>query len=141
MRQRYAHLDPEVLRRLLESLGLKRLFQQLVLATSGDVEEAMEWMRHLQREGYIQPDVDLEAFFAQLEAERLIQRDADGQPSLTVAAERQIRRSAFEEVFSGLHKAGPGYHPIPASGDGVERQPETRAYRFGDELHGIDSVR
>ncbi len=34
----------------------------------------------------------------------------------------------------------PGYHPVRSAGDGVERLPERRPYRFGDELHHIDMV-
>lgn len=109
--------------------------------TSGDVDEAMEWMRHLQREGYLDESIDLDAFFAALEEERMLERNADGELSLTLGADRQIRRSAFEEVFSGLRKGGPGYHPIPSSGEGVEAQPETRPYRFGDDIQGLDAVR
>jgi uncharacterized protein with von Willebrand factor type A (vWA) domain len=39
-----------------------------------------------------------------------------------------------------LKKAGPGYHPIHAAGEGVERLPETKRYSFGDELHAIDAM-
>ena len=47
MRHRYRWLDPDLLRALLAGLDLLRLFNQLVLASDGDVEEAMEWMRQL----------------------------------------------------------------------------------------------
>ena len=53
MRHRYLHLDPELLRQLLAGLDLQRLWNQLLLAASGDVDEAMEWLRELQRQGYI----------------------------------------------------------------------------------------
>jgi uncharacterized protein with von Willebrand factor type A (vWA) domain len=141
MRHRYGFLDPDLLKSLLQGQDLKRLFQQLLLVTSGDVDEAMEWMRQIQSQGYLDESIDLEAFFAALERDRFLERDPDGGLNLTLGAERQIRRSAFEEVFSGLRKGGPGYHPIPASGDGLETQPETRPYRFGDDIHGLDAVR
>ncbi len=141
MRHRYRHLDPELLRSLLAGLELQRLFNQLVLASGGDIEEAMEWMRYLQKEGYIDEAVDLEAFFDALEEQQLVGRDDDGNLGLTGRGERTIRRGAFEEVFSGLRKGGPGYHPVRAEGEGVERLPETRPWRFGDEVHAIDSVR
>ena len=66
MRTRYAHLDPELIQRLLAEMGLRRLFNHLLLQTGGDVEEAMRWMRMLQERGYLDPDLDLDAFFAQL---------------------------------------------------------------------------
>ncbi|MEO8505424.1 MAG: VWA domain-containing protein [Acidobacteriota bacterium] len=141
MRHRYSHLDPELLRQLLAGMDLLRLFNQLALASGGDVDEAMEWMRQLQAQGYIDESVDLDAFFASLEDQQLVQRDGEGGMQLTSGGERKIRKSAFEEVFSSLGKGGPGFHAIRSSGDGVERLPETRPYAFGDELTHLDSVK
>ncbi len=141
MRHRYSYLDPDLLQALLRELDLERLFNQLLLASGGDVEEAMEWMRFLQEQGYLPQDLDLAAFFARLEDQQLLERDLLGGLQLTASGERRIRRSAFEEIFSGLSRGGPGYHPVRAAGDGVERLPETRPYQFGDELHHIDMVR
>lgn len=141
MRHRYAHLDPALLAALLAGLDLRRLWNQLLLGAGGDPETAMDWMRQLQEQGYIDPSVDLEAFFASLEEEGRIGRDGEGGLHLTSAGERQIRKSAFEEVFSSLGRSGPGYHPIRSSGEGLERLPETRPYAFGDELHHLDAAR
>jgi Ca-activated chloride channel family protein len=141
MRHRYLHLDPALLKELLEGLDLLRLFNQLLLAGAGDAERARAWMRELQERGYIDEGVDLETFFARLEEQGLLARDSQGALQLTTSGTRQVRRSAFEEVFSSLRKAGPGYHPIPAAGEGAERLPETRPYEFGDELHAIDGIR
>ena len=141
MRHRYLYLDPELIKGLLASLDLLRLFNQLLLAAAGDPDQAREWMRELQGRGYVDESADLEAFFAQLEEQGLLERNPDGALALTTSGTRQLRRSAFEEVFSNLKKAGPGYHAIPAGGDGVERLPETRPYAFGDDLHAIDGIR
>ena len=122
-------------------MDLLRLFNQLVLATGGDVEEAMDWMRYLQREGHISDAIDLEAFFASLEDQQLVNRDSEGGMQLTAGGERRIRRSAFEEIFSNLDRSGPGYHPTPAAGEGIERLPETRPYKFGDDIHLLDPAR
>ena len=78
MRHRYAHLDPRLLQALMEEMSLQNLFNQLVLAAGGDPEQAMEWMRYLQQEGYISESIDLEAFFDSLEEQQMIQRDGDG---------------------------------------------------------------
>ena len=40
MRLRYAELDPDLLRALRTLMDLRRLFDDLVLRTGGDVEEA-----------------------------------------------------------------------------------------------------
>ena len=141
MRHRYLHLDPALIERLLANLDLMRLFNELLLASGGDVERTMEWMRQLQARGYISDDADLAAFFAELEQQRLIGRDGAGTLSLTTTGERHIRRTAFEEIFSSLERGAAGYHPTHAHGEGVERLPETRAYEFGDEVHRIDGSR
>ncbi|HEY4589645.1 MAG TPA: hypothetical protein VII86_10490, partial [Thermoanaerobaculia bacterium] len=141
MRHQYLYLDPELIKALLAGLDLLRLFNQLVLATGGDVEEAMDWMRYLQQQGHLPEEIDLEQFFASLENQSLVARDNQGALQLTTGGERKIRRSAFEEIFSTLDKTSPGYHQIRAAGEGIERLPETRPYSFGDDIHLLDSSR
>ncbi len=141
MRHQYFHLDPELLRQILAGIDLMRIFNQLLLAAGGDPEEAMNWMRYLQEQGYLDEGLDLEAFFRQLEEQRLVERDAEGGLGLTGAGERQIRKSALETIFSGLRKGDAGYHSARSAGEGTEPLPETRPYVFGDDLHRIDSVR
>jgi uncharacterized protein with von Willebrand factor type A (vWA) domain len=141
MRHRYVHLDPELLRSLLADLDLRRLFNQVLLAASGDVAAAMEWLREMQERGLIDDELDLAAFLASLEDESLLERDAEGGLRLSAGGERRLRASAFEEVFSGLKKAGPGYHPVTAAGEGLDPQPETRPWRFGDDLQHLDPLR
>ena len=141
MRHQYLYLDPELIQQILAGLDLLRLFNQLVLATGGDVEEAMDWMRYLQQQGHLPEDIDLEQFFASLENQNMVARDGEGGLQLTTGGERKIRRSAFEEIFSTLDKTSPGYHQIRASGEGIERLPETRPYSFGDDIHLLDSSR
>ena len=65
MRHQYLYLDPELIQALLAGLDLLRLFNQLVLATGGDVEEAMDWMRYLQQQGHLPEEIDLEAVLRQ----------------------------------------------------------------------------
>jgi Ca-activated chloride channel homolog len=141
MRHQYLYLDPALIQAILAGLDLLRLFNQLVLATGGDVDEAMDWMRYLQAEGHLPEELDLEAFFASLEEQNLVGRNSEGGRQLTTGGERRIRRSAFEEVFSTLDRSGPGYHPIRGAGEGIERLPETRPYNFGDDVHLLDSAR
>jgi uncharacterized protein with von Willebrand factor type A (vWA) domain len=141
MRHRYGYLDPDLIRRLLSEMGLRRLFNQLLLQSAGDVEEAMRWMRVLQERGYLDPEIDLDAFFAQLLDENTIGEDGEGNLVLASGGERQIRRDALDEIFGGLQKSITGYHSVPTAGQGTERLTETRQYQFGDDPMSIDSVR
>ncbi len=141
MRHRYSYLDPQLLQQLLQGLNLENVFNQLILASGGDVEQAREWMRYLQQQGYLPEGLDLDAFFEQLQEQQVVAPDGEGTLQLTGVGERRIRRSAFDEIFQQMRRGGPGYHAVQAAGDGVERLPETRPFRFGDELHNIDMVR
>src|SRR5438105_267391 len=141
MRHRYSYLDPELIKQLLAEMGLRRLFNHLLLQSGGDVEEAMRWMRALQERGYIDPNIDLDAFFARLIEENIIGQDANGNVVLASGGERQIRRDALDEIFGGLQKSMSGYHSVANAGQGSERLTETRAYQFGDDPMSIDSIR
>jgi uncharacterized protein with von Willebrand factor type A (vWA) domain len=141
MRHRYRYLDPKLLQAILASLDLQNLFNQLLLVSGADVDDAMEWMRQLQEQGYVSDQIDLEAFLDSLEDQDVLERDGEGRLQLTGVGERRIRRSAFEEIFTQLKRGGPGYHPVRAAGEGLERLPETRAYAFGDEVQNLDMLR
>ena len=141
VRQRYSYLDPELIRQLLSEMGLRRLFNHLLLQTGGDVEEAMRWMRALQDRGYLDPDIDLDAFFARLTEENVVGQDANGNLVLAAGGERQIRRDALDEIFGGLQKSLTGSHSVANAGQGTERLTETRSYQFGDDPMSIDSIR
>ncbi len=141
MRHRYGYLDPEVIKAALAGLDLTRLWNDLVMMAGGDPEQALEWMRQLQAAGHLDPTVDLDAFLASLEDDETVTRAANGKLVLSAVGQRRIRRSAFEEIWNGLARSGAGQHTTTSPGDGGEALPETRRYRFGDELHRIDPMR
>src|SRR3984893_19209856 len=140
MRYRYADSPIDLLRGLLTFQELLTLFLQLVLQTGGDVEESLRWMRYLQERGMIDPGIDLEEFRKELQKSEMVE-ERGGQLTLTAAGERRIRRSALEEIFTSLTKAGSGYHTVPRAGSGGELLPETRQYEFGDNPSAIDGIR
>src|SRR5947209_18320901 len=140
-RHRYSFLDPDLIRRLLAEMGLRRLFNQLLLQSGGDVEEAMRWMRMLQQRGYIDENADLEAFFAQLMNENVIGQDGEGNLVLAAGGERQIRRDALDEIFGGLQKSLAGSHCVATAGQGSEPLTATPRYAFGVHSRHIDSIR
>jgi len=139
MRFRYTHLDPEVLELLRRLEDLRRLFDELALRTGGDVPEALRWMKELQRRGYIPGDVDLEKFAGTLEKAGVIRVERDRR-HLTPRGLRDLRRGALDLVFRNLRGGPLGEHRTPSTGEGGERLPETRAWRFGDALSSIDGT-
>ena len=141
MRFKYRYLDPALIEALLQGMGVQRLLNQLLLASAGDVDLAMDWMRRLQEQGYLPESLDLDELLEELANQQVVMPDGEGGFQLTGVGERRIRRSAFEEIFADLHRGPSGYHPVRAAGAGTENLPETRPYRFGDELHHIDMSR
>jgi Ca-activated chloride channel family protein len=135
----YSGLDPD-LRALLRAVeDLKRLFDDLVLRTGGNVEEALRWMKELQRRGYIGKDVDLERFAGTLEKAGVIRVDRDRR-NLAPKGLRDLRRGALDLMFRNLRGGPLGEHRTPSAGEGGERLPETRAWRFGDSVTAIDGA-
>lgn len=138
MRYIYKAWDPRLLEALRRFKDLLDLFNHLLLKTDGDVDAALDFMRHLREQGYLPPDVDLDKFRDELEREGYIQRVPEG-TRLTAKGERRIRRDNLEAIFGGLKRGGEGEHPTPHDGPGgPDTLPERRPFEFGDALQDID---
>ena len=139
MRFRYSRLDPELEDLLRRLEDLRKVFDELVLRAGGNVEEALRWMKELQRRGYIGKDVDLERFAGTLEKAGII-RVERSRRNLTPRGLRDLRRGALDLMFRNLRGGPLGDHRTPATGEGGERLPETRPWRFGDAVTSIDGA-
>jgi Ca-activated chloride channel family protein len=139
MKFRYADISlfpPDVADRLKL---LQQLFSQLLVMTDGDAEQALEILERLaEQHGLFGDDLDMDQLKRQLLRERIISQTPQG-TRLTAKGEAFVRSSTLDQIFRGLQfDPGPGQHRTPFTGRGGERQTETRAYRFGDELADID---
>jgi uncharacterized protein with von Willebrand factor type A (vWA) domain len=134
----YLKWDESLAAALQNFSNLMNLFNFLLLQASGDVDKVLEWMKYLQRRGFIDERFDLEKFREQLEHQAIIQPDGESY-SLTARGEQQIRKESLKLVFNNLKRGGFGQHRTPHTGDGGERLPETRPYRFGDPITQIDA--
>jgi uncharacterized protein with von Willebrand factor type A (vWA) domain len=139
MRFRYSRLDPALQDLLRTVQDLKRLFDELVLRTAGNAEEALRWMNELQRRGYVGADVDLERFAGALEKAGVIRVERHRR-NLTPRGLRDLRRSSLDLMFRNLRGGPGGEHRTPSTGEGGERLPETRPWRFGDAVGSIDGT-
>ena len=137
MRWEYTEWDQELAEALATFDSLMKLFNYLLLATGGSVDRVFEILRLLQERAYIDADTDLDEFRSQMERSKIIERAEDGY-SLTSKGEQAIRRDSLDQIFSGLRKSGFGEHRTTLAGEGGERLPENRPYRFGDPIHLID---
>ncbi len=73
----------------------------------------------------------------QAEAQGL-ERDAEGNYSLTPKAHRVFQAKLLDEIFSDLEAGKRGRHTGPIEGEGVVEIPKTRPYEFGDAVSNID---
>jgi uncharacterized protein with von Willebrand factor type A (vWA) domain len=119
---------------------LMRLFNQLLLYSNGDVEDALRMMTELDAQYQVfdqQDGLSFDAFLEWLKKEGYIEEYNDIL-SLTRKGSRRIRQDALEEIFTSMRKKSPGGHESPFSGQGVERLSETKPYQFGDQPANID---
>jgi uncharacterized protein with von Willebrand factor type A (vWA) domain len=140
----YHHLDPDSLKAKQSAFDtLFDLFQQLVSISGGDVSQALRWLTELDKEYGITQDLDtpmsMGEFIEQLQERGFIKLDEERQVMVPTSKTGQsIRKRALEEIFRSLKKGMPGAHKTAYSGRGAERQPETRPWNPGEELHQID---
>ncbi|MCO5723561.1 vWA domain-containing protein [Robiginitalea marina] len=125
------------------------IFQELITHTSGDVDEALDWLRELDKEyGLTDEDYTLEDFIEDLKArgylrEEIVQgsggegQDGEASLSMTSKLERMLRRRALDQIFGKLKRRGSGSHQAKKSGKGDEHTGDFRSYRFGDGLEQI----
>jgi Ca-activated chloride channel family protein len=118
------------------------IFKELITHTSGDFDEAIEWLRELDKEYELTDEkYTIDNFIEDLKAKGYIREeiDAEGGSGLGITAktERAIRQQALENIFGNLNKSGSGNHKTKAAGTGDELTGEFRPYNFGDGLEKI----
>ncbi|MDT8888108.1 vWA domain-containing protein [Aquirufa regiilacus] len=118
------------------------IFKELITHTSGDFDEAIEWLRELDKEYELTDEnYTIEDFIEDLKAKGYIREEIDENGGsgmgITAKTERAIRQTALENIFGNLNKSGAGNHKTKASGQGDELTGEFRSYHFGDSLEKI----
>jgi len=117
---------------------LVSLFSYLVVQTSGDVQEALEWLKQIAEEyGLFDENMTMDELIDKLREMGLIE-DINDIPTLTSKGIQRIRNDALREIFTSLKKSPPGAHETPYTGSGVDRLSETKKFSFGDQPTNID---
>jgi Ca-activated chloride channel family protein len=137
----YEKLDQSV----FHEINLKKLtnmFLELMNKTSGDSEEALRYMEMLWKRHQLDKmaGMSFQEFRDYLEEQGLLERDERGLLIPTSKLDREIQKSAFEEIFADLKKDAAGNHPVNRAGQGGEKLPETRQYEFGDQIQDVNFV-
>jgi len=130
------------------------IFQELITHTSGDFDEAIDWLRELDKEYELTDDAyTIDDFIEDLKARGYIKEefedgggemgedgdegDKNGTISITAKMERIIRQRALDQIFGKLKRSGAGNHKTGKSGQGDEHTGDMREYRYGDGLENI----
>ncbi|MGB5376907.1 vWA domain-containing protein [Muriicola sp.] len=127
------------------------IFQELITHTSGDVDEALDWLRELDKEyDLTDEDYTIDDFIEELKAKGYLREeieqgkggDGKGDPgkgslSITAKMERIIRQRALEQIFGKIKRSGSGNHRTGKSGQGDEHTGDFREYHYGDSLDRI----
>lgn len=118
------------------------IFSELITHTSGDVDEALDWMNILDKEYSLTTDeYTMEDFVEELKKRGYLREeivpDGKGQLSITAKTERVLRKNAMEQLFGNIRKSGQGNHKSKKSGQGDESTGEFRNFQFGDSIEHI----
>ncbi len=119
--------------------NLLKMFMQLMVITSGDVSEALQWMNELDKQyGLTNNEYGMGDFIQDLKDKGYITEETPGgKIVMTPKSEQSIRKSALEEIFGKLKKTSSGNHHTPFSGVGDEIGTDKRDFQFGDTLEQI----
>ena len=135
---KFSHYTPDPNDSIFDRL--LKIFKELLLYTSGNVDEALSWMTELDKQYELTtPEYGIGDFINELEEKGYIRRDGqgDGQPGLTAKMEMEIRQKALEDIFGDLKKARGGQHNTGIVGKGDELTSDVRPYEFGDRLDNL----
>lgn len=118
------------------------IFKELITHTSGDFDEAIEWLRELDKEYKLTDELyTIDDFIEDLKKKGYIkdEKKEDGTTGLGITAktERAIRQQALDVIFGDIKKSGAGNHKTKSTGEGDETSGEFREFHFGDRLEQI----
>jgi Ca-activated chloride channel family protein len=119
---------------------LLNIFQQLLLMTSGNVEQALAYLNDLDRRyGLTDDKYGIGNFVDEMkEKGYLTEQNEEGTLAMTAKSEQSIRKSALEEIFGKLKRSKTGgNHHTPFTGVGDELSSDLRDFQFGDSLEQI----
>ncbi|TYC17863.1 hypothetical protein ES677_00360 [Bizionia gelidisalsuginis] len=121
---------------------LFEIFKELITHTSGDFDEAIEWLRELDKEYKLTTsEYTIDDFIEDLKTKGYIREeikpDGKGGMAITAKTERAIRQAALDQIFGAIKRSGSGNHKSKQMGQGDEHTGDFRNYQFGD---GLDKV-
>lgn len=119
---------------------LFEIFKEMLVHTSGDVTEALNWLNEVDREYKItNKEYTMADFIDDLKKLGYLKDEQqNGNFVMSAKLEQSIRESSLEQIFGKLKKSGQGNHKTPYTGKGDEASSDLRAFQFGDSLEQIN---
>ena len=122
---------------------LFEVFKELITYTSGDFNEAINWLKELDKEYVLtSEDYTMDDFIEELLAKGYIKKDLkqDGNGDgigLTAKTEMLLRQHALKQIFGKMKRIGNGNHSTKYTGTGQSDSGELKNYEFGDSIEKI----
>ncbi|MDC1461806.1 VWA domain-containing protein [Polaribacter sp.] len=121
---------------------LFEIFKELITHTSGDFDEAIDWLRSLDKEYKLTTEAyTIDDFIEDLTKKGFIKKETDGDglgaTKITPKTERAIRQQALNHIFGKIKRSGSGSHKSKSLGMGDEHTGDFRNYQFGDALDKV----
>ncbi|HRG58171.1 MAG TPA: VWA domain-containing protein [Bacteroidia bacterium] len=119
---------------------LFEIFKEMLVHTSGDVTEALNWLNEVDREYKItNNEYTMADFIDDLKKLGYLKDEQqNGNYLMSAKLEQSLRESSLEQIFGKLKKSGQGNHTTPYTGKGDEASSDLRAFQFGDSLEQIN---
>jgi len=107
------------------------VFQEIIVHTSGDVDEALDWMNELDKEYKLfSSEYSMEDFVEDLKKHGYLKDDEDKPKgkglAITAKTEQVIRQRALDQIFGDLKKSGKGNHKTKHVGAGTDTTGDLR---------------
>ncbi len=118
---------------------LLKIYQQLLLITSGDFNKTISIMTELDRKHNFTPEnYGIGDFIEDLKKKDYIKENPNDQKiKITKKSELELRHSALDEIFGKLKKDKTGSHMTNTFGSSLDFDSSTKPYEFGDNLENI----
>lgn len=118
---------------------LLKIYQQLLLITSGDFNKTISIMTELDRKHNFTPEnYGIGDFIEDLKKKGYIKENSNDQKiKITKKSELELRHSALDEIFGKLKKDKTGSHLTNTFGSSLDFDSSTKPYEFGDNLENI----
>lgn len=120
---------------------LLKIFKDLLVHTSGDVQEALSWLTELDKHYKLTDEsYGIADFIDDLIEKGYISRQGQGKSMTynpTTKMEIALRKQALDDIFDHSKKSKLGNHTTKMTGQGDEYTSELRPFVFGDKPENI----